>query len=130
MSNAIETKNWNNEIAAYFVATVLGKKASNITDFEEVKTDVIEDMQKQRAQELALKEAQQLLSQRLDTETLEELVKKYAPPDGTSVKDREVKESNLFVLSPSSDYVSGMGNCRNAMFAAFNMELNAVDGPF
>jgi hypothetical protein len=49
---------------------------------------------------------------------------------GISKKEREVKESELFFISPSSDYVSGMGTCREAMFAAFEMELNEMKGPF
>ena len=130
VSNVVETKNWNNDMAAYFVATVLEKKPAGISEFESVKDEVIEDLQKERAKQIALEDAQKLLGQRHSDESLEALVEKYVAADGLSVTNREVKESNLFPLSPSSDYIPGMGSCRDAMFAAFNMELNAIGGPF
>ena len=130
VSRVIETKNWSDEIAAYFVATVLEKKPAGIPDFESVKTDVIEDFRKERAKQMALEDAQKLIDQRTDGESLEELLEKYVPADGMSLENREVQESRSFSLSPTTDFVPGMGRCRDAMLAAFNLELNAVGGPF
>ena len=130
VSRVIETKNWSDEIAAYFVATVLEKKQAGTPDFESAKAEVIEELREERAKQLALEDAQKLLNQRGDEESLEELVGKYVPVDGASVEQREVKESASFSLSSTSDYVLGMGRCRSAMLAAFNLELDAVGGPF
>ena len=130
VSRVVETKNWSGEIAAYFVATVLEKQPVGIPDFESVKTEVTEDFRKERAKQMALEDARKLVDQRSDGESLEELVQKYVPADGVSLENREVKESSSFSLSPTSDYVPGMGRCRDAMLAAFNLELNAVGGPF
>ena len=55
-------------------------------------------------------------------------MKKYEAPEDITNKEREVKESNLFALSPNSGFISGMGTCRDAMFAAFGMKLNEVQG--
>ena len=130
VSRVVETKNWSDEIAAYFVATVLEKQPAGIPDFESVKTEVMEDFRKERARQMALEDAQNLVDQRSDGESLEELVEKYVPADDVSLENREVKESSSFSLSPTSDYVPGMGRCRDAMLAAFNLELDAVGGPF
>ncbi len=130
VSRVIETKNWSDEIAAYFVATVLEKKPAGIPDFESVKAEVVEGFRKERAKQMALEDAQQLLNQRSDGGSLEKLVEKYVPADGVSLENREVKESDSFSLSPTTSYVPGMGSCRDAMLAAFNLELNAVGGPF
>lgn len=130
VSRVIETKTWSDDISAYFVATVLDKKPSGIPDFESVKTEVVEDFRKERAKQMALEDAQKLINQRGDDESLETLVDKYVPVDGVSVESKEVKESDSFSLSPTVAYIPGMGNCRDAMLAAFHLELNDVDGPF
>ena len=130
VSRVIETKNWSDEIAAYFVATVLEKKPAGTPDFESVEAEVVENFRKERAKQMALEDAQQLLDQRSDGGSLEKLVEKYVPADGVSLENREVKESDSFSLSPTTSYVPGMGSCRDAMLAAFNLELNAVGGPF
>ena len=130
VSRVIETKNWSDEIAAYFVATVLEKKPAGTPDFESVEAEVVENFRKERAKQMALEDAQQLLDRRSDGESLEKLVEKYVPVEGVPLETREVKESSSFSLSPASDYVPGMGRCRDAMLAAFNLELNAVGGPF
>ena len=130
VSRVIETKNWSDEITAYFVATVLEKKPAGIPDFESVKTEVIEDLRKERAKQMALEDAQKLLNLRSDGESLEQLAEKYVPVDGVSLENREVKESDSFSLSPVTSYVPRMGSCRDAMLAAFNLEPNAIGGPF
>lgn len=130
VSRVIETKSWGDEISAYFVATVLDKKPSRIPDFESVRTEVVEDFRKERTKQMALKDAQKLINQRSDDESLEKLAEKYVPVDGVSIEHREVKESDNFSLSPTTDYVPDMGRCRDAMLAAFHLELNDVGGPF
>ena len=130
VSRVIETKTWSDDISAYFVATVLDKKPSGIPDFESVKTEVVEDFRKERAKQMALEDAQKLINQRGDDESLETLADKYVPVDGVSVESKEIKESDSFSLSPTVAYIPGMGNCRDAMLAAFHLELNDVDGPF
>ena len=137
-SDIIENKKSNGDIEAYFVAKALEKKMGGIPKLEDlwtaspkrtVKEQVIEDIKKEKTKQMALKDAQKLMSLRSADESPEDLVKKYETPEDISKKEREIKESSLFVLSPSGDYVSGMGNCREAMFAAFEMELNEVKGP-
>lgn len=126
----IETKNFRGEVTAYFVATVLEKKSAGIPEFADVKAQVIDDMREQKAKELALADAQKLFSQRTENESLEALLKKYKTPEGITAEALAVQESNLFNLTAGSSYVSGMGNAKDVMFAAFNMEKGDVQGPF
>ncbi len=130
VSRVIETKNWGGEIAAYFVAIVLDKKPGSIPDFESVRTEVVEDFRQERAKQMALEDAKKLIDQHSDGESLEKLVEKYVPADDVTSENREVKESDSFSLSPRVSYIPGMGRCRDAMLAAFNLELNAVGGPY
>ncbi len=130
VSSVIETKNWGGQIAAYFVAIVLDKKPGSVPDFESVRTEVVEDFRQERAKQMALEDAQKLIDQHNDGESLEKLVEKYVPADDVTSENREVKESDSFSLSPRVAYIPGMGRCRDAMLAAFNLELKAVGGPF
>ncbi len=118
----------NGDIDAYFVAKVLEKKHATLPEFETVKAQVIDDIKGEKAKQLALEDAQKLAALRASDESLEDLVKKYEAPEDITNKEREVKESNLFALAPNSGFISGMGSCRDAMFAAFGMELNEVQG--
>ena len=54
----------------------------------------------------------------------------YSAPENTSIKEKKVEESGLFSLSVNSIYVSNMGSCQDAMFKAFQMDMNEVAGPF
>ena len=121
-------KKQNGDIDAYFVMKVLEKKHAAVPEFETVKAQVIDDIKGEKAKQLALEDAQKLIGLRAPDESLEDLVKKYEAPEDITNKEREVKESNLFALSPNSGFISGMGTCRDAMFAAFGMELNEVQG--
>ena len=121
-------KKQNGDIDAYFVMKVLKKKHAAVPEFETVKAQVIDDIKGEKAKQLALEDAQKLIGLRAPDESLEDLVKKYEAPEEITNKEREVKESNLFALSPNSGFISGMGTCRDAMFAAFGMELNEVQG--
>ena len=121
-------KKQNGDIDAYFVMKVLEKKHAAVPKFETVKAQVIDDIKGEKAKQLALEDAQKLIGLRAPDESLEDLVKKYEAPEEITNKEREVKESNLFALSPNSGFISGMGTCRDAMFAAFAMELNEVQG--
>ena len=118
----------NGDIDAYFVAKVLEKKHATVPEFEAVKAQVIDDIKGEKAKQLALEDAQRLIALRTSDESLEDLVKRYEAPEDIANKEREVKESNLFALSPNSEFISGLGSCRDAMFAAFRMELNEVQG--
>ncbi len=126
----IETKNFKEEVTAYFVATVLEKRAAAIPEFADVKAQVIDDMREQKAKELAFADAQKLFNQRTENESLETLLKKYKMPEGVTTEALTVQESNLFNLTAGSSYVSGMGNAKDVMFAAFNMGKGDVQGPF
>ena len=125
--SAISTnRKQNGDIDAYFVVKVLEKKHAAMPTFETVRAQVIDDIKGEKAKQLALEDAQKLVALRASDESLEDLVKKYEAPEEITKKEREVKESNLFTLLPNNGYISGLGICRDAMFAAFEMELNEV----
>ena len=127
--NTIESKKYNGDVTAFYVAKVLGKKPAAIPVFDDVKSQVIDDIGKIKAKELALADAQALVKQKTDTESLDDLLKKYTAPESISTDQKTVQESNLFNLTPGSSYVSGMGNSKAVMFAAFNMTIGDVKGP-
>ena len=124
------------EVDAYFVSTVLGKKPTAIPSFEEIKTEVIEGTSKvdglrtEKAKALALADAQSLFNQRADVTSLDNLLKKYETPEGLAADRLSVQESNLFSRNPTSHYIAGMGNSVETMFAAFQMKVNDIAGPF
>lgn len=126
----VEAKKSNDEIEAYFVATVLEKKPAAIPPFAEIKTDVIGDLREKKAEARALVDAQNLFNQHMGDATLETLLEKYKVPEGVAADRLSVQESNLFALTSGSDYIAGMGNSREAMFAAFQMKVDQVSGPF
>lgn len=126
----IEAKKRTGEVDAYFVATVLEKKPAAIPPFAEVKTKVIEALQEEKSAAEALADAQSLFNQRDGAESLEDLFKKYSAPEGLTADRLSVQESNLFSLSANSNYISGMGNSAEAMFAAFRMKIDEIGGPF
>ena len=126
----IEAKKRTGEVDAYFVTTILEKKPAAVSPFAEVKTDIIEALKEEETAAQALVDAQSLLDQREDTASLEDLLKKYSAPEGLTTDRLSVQESNLFALSASSNYISGMGNSAEAMFAAFRMQIDAIGGPF
>ena len=120
----------NGETKAYFVTKVLEKKIRAIPTFEETKDQIITELKAEKAKQMAFDSAQELLSKREGDESLETLAEKYTPLEGILTTEQKVQESQLFALSPSNSYVSGMDLSRDAMYAAFNMELNEVKGPF
>lgn len=130
VTKTIETKDFSGNVTAYFVATVLGKKPAAIPEFADVKDDVINDLRKKKAKESALADAQNLFNQRTDGESLDDLVKKYKAPEGATIDQKPVQESGLFNRTPGRHYVSGMGNSKEVMFAAFKMSVGDVGGPF
>jgi len=130
INEMIEVKRSNGEIESYFVAVVLDKKPAAIPNFEDVKAEVKNDLQEEKAKQLAMNDAQKLFSILQSNQSLDDLVLSYTAPEGTSIKDKKVEESGLFSLSINSNYVSNMGACQDAMFKAFQMDLNEVAGPF
>ena len=129
--SAISTnRKQNGDIDAYFVTKVLEKKRATTPKFETVKAQVIDDIKGEKAKQLALDDAQELIALRAADQSLDDLVKRYETPEAVTNTEQEVKESNLFALSPTSGFIPGMGSCRDAMFAAFGMELNEVKGAF
>ncbi len=136
VTKTIETKRFGGEITAYFVATVLGKKPAAIPEFEDVKEVVIEGLRyveglrRKKSKEHALADAQNLFNQYADKESLDSLAKKYKAPEGITADQKSVQESNLFNLAVGSTSVSGMGNSKDVMLAAFNMSVGEVRGPF
>jgi peptidyl-prolyl cis-trans isomerase D len=130
VTKTIETKRFGRDVTAYFVATVLGKKPAAIPKFEDVKEQVINDLREKRAKESALADAQNLINQRADNESLDDLAPKYKAPEEVAAVQKSVGESSLFNLTVGSSYISGMGNSKEVMFAAFNMSVGDVRGPF
>ena len=135
----IDAKKSNGEqVEAYFVAKVLEKKPAAIPPFEEIKTEVIEGrktgetegLRREKAKERAFTDAQNLFNQRTDLTSLDALLEKYETPEGLAADRLSVQESNLFALSPSSDYIAGMGNSSETMFAAFRLKIDEIGGPF
>ncbi|RKU29686.1 hypothetical protein C6497_05995 [Candidatus Poribacteria bacterium] len=127
--NTIESKKYNGDVAAFYVTKVLGKKQAAIPAFDDVKSQVIDDLRDIKAKELSFADAQRLVKQETDAESLDDLLKKYTAPEGIPSDQKTVQESNLFNLTPGSSYVSGMGNSKAVMFAAFNMAIGDVKGP-
>ncbi len=130
VTKTIETKRFGRDVTAYFVATVLGKKPAAIPKFEDVKEQVIDDLRQNKAKENALADAQNLFNQRTDSESLDDLAKKHKVPEGGTAAQKSVQESNLFNRTAGSSYISNMGNSKEVMFAAFNMSVGDVRGPF
>ncbi len=130
VTKKVETKNYSGDVSAFFVVTLLGKKPPTIPDFESIKEQVIDHLKKEKSKELALTAAQDLINLHTDNEVLDDLVKKYKAPEGKDTEEKTVQESNLFSLSRNSYNVSGMGVSKGAMFAAFDMSVGDVQGPY
>ena len=130
VTKTVETKNYSGDVSAYFVVTILGKKPPTIPDFESVKDKVINDLKKEKSKELALTAAQDLINLHTVDEVLDDLIKKYTAPDGTNIEEKTVQESSQFSLSSNSYNVSGMGVSKDVMFAAFDMSVGDVQGPY
>ena len=127
----IDAKKSNGEqVEAYFVAKVLEKKPAAIPPFSEIKAEVIEDLKVEKAKALAFTDAQNLFNQKADVSSLDALLEKYETPEGLAADRLSVQESNLFTLSPSSDYIAGVGNSAEVMFAAFRLKVDDIGGPF
>ena len=130
INEMIEVKRSNGEVESYFVALVLEKKAAAIPEFEDVKAEVKNDLQEEKAKELAMEDANKLFQLLRSGQSLDDLVLSYSAPENASIKEKKVEESGLFSLSINSIYVSNMGSCQDAMFKAFQMDMNEVAGPF
>ena len=138
VSQVIEAKKrTGQEVEAYFVATILDKKPAAIPPFEEIKKGVIkgtsniDGLEKEKAKERAFADAQNLFNQRGDATSLDTLLEKYKAPEGLAADRLSVQESNPFSLSPTSDYyIAGVGNSAETMFAAFQMKVDDIAGPF
>ena len=127
----VEAKKSNGEqIEAYFVATVLEKKPATVPAFSEIKPQVFSDLKTEKSKERAFEDAQNLLNKRADTTSLDALLERYDAPESLATDRLSVQESNLFALSPNSDYIAGMGSSTETMFAAFQMEVDEIGGPF
>ena len=130
INEMIEVKRSNGEVESYFVALVLEKKAAAIPEFEDVKAEVKNDLQEEKAKELAMEDANKLFKLLRAGQSLDDLVLSYSTPENASIKEKKVEESGLFSLSINSIYVSNLGSCQDAMFKAFQMDMNEVAGPF
>ena len=123
-------KSSGEQVEAYFVATVLEKKPATVPPFSEIKPQVLSDLKTEKSKERAFADAQNLFNKRADTTSLEALLEKYDAPEGLATDRLFVGESNLFPLSPNSDYIAGMGSSTETMFAAFGMKVDEMGGPF
>ena len=127
----IEAKRSDGErVEAYFIATVLEKKPANIPPFSEIRPQVFSDLKTEKSKERAFTDAQNLFNKRADTTSLDALLEKYDVPEDLATDRLSVQESNLFALSPNSDYIAGMGSSTETMFAAFQMKVDEIAGPF
>ena len=59
---------------------------------------------------------------RADITSLDTLLEKYDAPEDLTADRLSVQESNLFALSPNSDYIAGMGSSAEAMFCRISDE--------
>ena len=126
----VEAKKSNaEEVIAYFVATVLEKKPPTVPPFTDMKALVLDDLKTEKAKARAFTDAQTLLNQRGDATSLEDLIKKYQAPEGVSAEP-SLGDTSLFTLDPRINYVPGMGESNETMFAAFQLDLNDIAGPF
>ena len=125
----VEGKKTNGEVEAFFIATVLEKKPAAIPPFAEIKATVIEDVRLEKAKERAFADAQNLVNQHTADASLDALLKKYQAPEGITAERLSVQESSLFARAANSDYIGGMGNSEDAMFAAFLMKVDEIRGP-
>ena len=123
-------KSSGEQVEAYFVAKVLEKKPAAIPLFSEIKVKVIEDLKVEKAKAFAFTDAQNLFNQKADISSLDALLEKYETSEGLAADRLSVQESNLFALSPSSDYIAGVGNSAEVMFAAFRLKVDDIGGPF
>ena len=123
-------KSTGEQVEAYFVATVLEKKSAAIPPFSEIRSQVLDDLKTEKSKERAFADAQSLFNKRADVTSLDALLEKYEAPEGLVADRLSVQESNLFALSPNSDYIAGMGSSTETMFAAFRMEVDEIGGPF
>lgn len=123
-------KSSGEQVEAYFVATVLEKKPATIPAFSEIKPQVFSDLKTEKSKERAFEDAQNLLNKRADTPSLDALLEKYDAPESLATDRLSVQESNLFALSPNSDYIAGMGSSAETMFAAFRLKVDEIGGPF
>ena len=127
----IEAKRSDGErVEAYFIATVLEKKPATIPPFSEIRPQVFSDLKTEKSKARAFTDAQNLFNKRADTTSLDALLEKYDVPEGLATDRLSVQESNLFALSPNSDYIAGMGSSAETMFAAFQMKVDEIAGPF
>ena len=125
----VEGKKTNGEVEAFFIATVLEKKPAAIPPFAEIKATVIEDVRLEKAKERAFADAQSLVNQHTADASIDALLKKYQAPEGLTAERLSVQESSLFARAANSDYIGGMGNSEEAMFAAFLMKVDEIRGP-
>lgn len=125
----IEVKpSYNNEVLGYFITRVVERKPAGVADFASVKEEIIKNLKEQKAAALAETAAKNLWKRFTPGDTLDVLVKKYTPgPDDP--KELSIRESGEFTTN-TSGYVSGMGSCKSAMVAAFQMNPKEVRGPF
>ena len=127
----IEAKRSDGErVEAYFIATVLEKKPATIPPFSEIKPQVFSDLKTEKSKKRAFTDAQNLFNKRADTTSLDALLEKYDVPEGLATDRLSIQESNLFALSPNSDYIAGMGSSAETMFAAFQIKVDEIAGPF
>ena len=127
----VEAKRSDGErVEAYFVATVLEKKPAAVPPFSEIKPQIFSDLKTEKSKERAFTDAQNLFNKRADITSLDTLLEKYDTPEGLTADRLSVQESNLFALSPNSDYIAGMGSSAEAMFAAFRLKVDEIGGPF
>ncbi len=129
----VEGKNASDEVDAFFLATVLEKKPVTIPSFAEAKVEVVVALKEEKAKAHAFEDAKKLFDEYADLQnerTLDALLKKYKATEDLTPERLSVQESSLFGLSQSSNYVGGMGNSTEVMFAAFQMDKDEVRGPF
>jgi len=128
-SEPIEVKQtYDNKVTGYVLLRIRDRRPAGIAPFEDVRSDVERLLKQKRAPELAMSAAERLWAKYKDGDDVDTLAEKYVPTSDDP-QTLHPKDSGEFATQ-SAGYISGMGFCKPAMVAAFQMDLNEVRGVF
>ena len=116
------------ELQSYLLIRVNEKRSEGAQPLDEVKSDIETILKGQKARELARAAAEKLYAQLAEGDSLDDLVKKYAPGenDPAELTPQETTEFSAIL----SGYINGIGLSREATAAAFRMTEGEIQGVF
>ena len=116
------------ELQSYLLIRVNEKRSEGAQPLDEVKSDIETILKGQKARELASAAAEKLYAQLAEGDSLDDLVKKYAPGenDPAELTPQETSEFSAIL----SGYINGIGLSREATAAAFRMTEGEIQGVF